>query len=122
LANEALVLDTSLAAAAFWALVGGVDGTGAMTIPLLMTVVFFTLEQIGDLVDVAAPLDPDDPPDMFIPGIDPLMAVVEVVDLAALFIEAPAAVTGTRTRTPAVVSAMAPIHPVLAARPTAVPR
>ena len=92
-----------------------------MTIPLPITVVFFTLEQMGDFDDVVA-LDFELLADMFIPGMDPLMAVVEVALLATGLAEASARDTAPNIRTAAVASEMAPVHQARPAGPMAAHR
>jgi hypothetical protein len=61
--------ETSAWAAARWLAVGGADGTGAITIPLAITVAPWTSGQMELLADVAAP-DVPDWPDIDCPDID----------------------------------------------------
>jgi hypothetical protein len=121
--NEAVVWATSWAAAAFWAEVGAVEGTGAMTIPFPMTVVFFTLEQIGAVVDAAGAgvvvLVADDLPDLFIPAIEPLVWADEVAPFVVGCEEASASETAPNTSTAAVATETAPVHHTLPAIPMA---
>jgi hypothetical protein len=97
-----------------------------MTIPLDMTVVCFTLEQIGEEADVAVGVEPpadDVPPDMFIPGTEPPVDVDDDVDDAALFVtlceEASASETAASTSIAAVAIDAAPVHHALPANPSA---
>jgi len=114
-------LDTSWAAAVFWAAVGGLEGTGAMTIPPGMTVVCFTLVQMGEVAAVAAP-DLEDPPDMFIPAMDPLEEDDDDALVEGAFEEPSASDTAPSTSTAAVAIETAPIHHTLPAKPMAAHR
>jgi hypothetical protein len=86
-----------------------------MTIPLDMTVVFFTFEQMGEVADVADGVSAaerlaDDDPAMDIPAMEPL----DVADEDPLFVAgcdvASASETAPSTSTAAVATDTAPVH------------
>jgi hypothetical protein len=88
-----------------------------MTIPLDITVVFFTLEQIGAAAVVAGDAAfalaaaPDDViPGMFMPEVEPVEATDDAVLPGVEFDEASASVTAPSTSTAAVAMDRAPAH------------